>query len=378
MRRALIALFAPAALALAAYAQSPPFQADSSRGARLFGELSCSKCHNANGRGGNVAPDLGRLADRGFTPAALAATMWNHAPAMWSAMSAREIRAGDLNPQAAADLFAYFYSTRFFEKPGDAARGKRIFETRGCAGCHGLTQEIRPGVPPVSRWENLNHPIALAEAMWNHMPRMLAATGAKRVSWPELSAQDLADLLVYLRNLPSTRGNTPLFDVTSGENGAALFRSKGCVGCHESDSVLAIRIKGQTVTELAAEMWDHAPKMIAAGAKPPQFQPGEMRELLSYLWARQFFEDSGDPARGKRVFSAKHCADCHQSSAGAAPKIIGSGQTFTGPSMVAALWHHGPAMLQQMQSRGIPWPRLNMDDMSALIAYLNFPNKEKR
>jgi hypothetical protein len=46
--------------------------------------------------------------------------------------------------------------------------------------------------------------------------------------------------------------------------------------------------------------------------------------------------------------------------------------------MVAALWHHGPAMLQQMQSRGIPWPRLNTDDMSALIAYLNFPNREKR
>ncbi len=172
-----------------------------------------------NGRGGNAAPDLGRLADRGFTPAALAATMWNHAPAMWSAMSAREIRARDLNPQAAADLFAYFYSTRFFEKAGDAARGKRVFADRGCARCHGLTKEIQPGIPPVSRWENLNHPIALAEAMWNHMPRMLAATGAKRVAWPELSAQGLADLLVYLRNLPSTQGNAPFFDITSGEDG---------------------------------------------------------------------------------------------------------------------------------------------------------------
>ena len=34
---------------------------------------------------------------------------------------------GDLNEQAAADLFAYFYSARFFEMPGDAARGKRAF-----------------------------------------------------------------------------------------------------------------------------------------------------------------------------------------------------------------------------------------------------------
>lgn len=378
MNRAPILLAAQAALALTALAQGPPLQADSNRGAQLFGELSCAKCHNVNGRGGNTAPDLGRLADRSFTPAALAATMWNHAPAMWSAMSARGVHAGEVDQKAAADLFAYFYSTRFFEKPGDAARGKRDFADRGCAGCHGLTQEIRPGVPSVSSWENLNHPIALAEAMWNHMPRMLAATGAKRVAWPELSAQDLADLLVYLRNLPSTRGNTPLFDITSGDNGAALFRSKGCVGCHASDSALAIRIKGKTVTELAAEMWNHAPKMLAAGAKPLPFQPGEMRELLSYLWARQFFEDSGDPARGKRVFSAKHCADCHQGSAGAAPKILGSGQTFTSPLMVAALWRHGPAMLQEMQSRGIPWPRLSKDDMSALIAYFNLSSKEKR
>ena len=80
-----------------------------------------------NGRGGASAPDLGRLADRSFTPAALAATMWNHAPAMWSAMGAANVRIPDVDEQAAADLFAYFYSTRFFEKPGDAARGKRCF-----------------------------------------------------------------------------------------------------------------------------------------------------------------------------------------------------------------------------------------------------------
>jgi hypothetical protein len=43
--------------------------------------------------------------------------------------------------------------------------------------------------------------------------------------------------------------------------------------------------------------------------------------------------------------------------------------------MVAALWHHGPAMLQQMRSRGVAWPRFSAGDMSALIAYLNLPNQ---
>jgi mono/diheme cytochrome c family protein len=383
LSRLLIAPLAAAALALTAHAQSTPFQADSNRGARLFGDLSCATCHNVNGRGGNTAPDLGRLSDRSFTPAALAATMWNHAPAMWSAMSARGVHAGDVTEQAAADLFAYFYSMRFFEKRGDAARGKRVFDERGCSKCHGLAQEIQPGIEPVSRWQSLNHPLALSEAMWNHMRPMLAAIGAKRVAWPDLSAQDLSDLLVYLRNLATSRASAPDFQITLGENGRSLFREKGCVTCHVSDTALAGRIRGSTMTEIAAAMWNHGPRMAALDAPPAVFQPGEMRELLSYVWAQQFFEDARDPARGRRVFVAKGCAGCHEnaasrSSSGGAPNLGSVARHFSGPAMTAVLWRHGPAMLERMKASGVKWPRLSTDDMSALIAYLNLPNKEKR
>jgi len=370
--------FAAAALALTAHAQVTPFQADSNRGARLFNDLSCSTCHNVKGQGGNIAPDLGRLADRNFTPAALAATMWNHAPAMWSKMNERGVRTPDVDEQAAADLFAYFYSMRFFERPGDAARGKRVFEARGCSKCHGLTQEVQPGIEPVSRWQSLNHPFALSEAMWNHMRLMLAATGAKRVPWPELSAQDLSDLLVYLRNLPTTSASAPLFEVTMGEAGSTLFRDKGCVTCHGSDKALAGRIHGSTMTEIAAAMWDHGPRMAAVNAPPAVFQPGEMRELLSYVWAQQFFEDARDPARGRRVFVSKGCAGCHENASSGAPNLGGGAKHFSGPVMTAVLWRHGPTMLAHMQASGVKWPRLTAEDMSALIAYLNLPNKGKR
>jgi mono/diheme cytochrome c family protein len=375
--RILILLFAEAALAFTAHAQATPFQADSNRGALLFGDLSCATCHNVNGRGGNTAPDLGRLADRDFTPAALAATMWNHAPTMWSAISARGVHVGDVDEQAAADLFAYFYSMRFFEKPGDAARGKRVFEERGCSKCHGLTQEAQPGIAPVSRWQSLNHPFGLSEAMWNHMRLMLAATGAKRVAWPELSAQDLSDLLVYLRNLPTSSASAPLFEVTTGATGSALFREKGCVTCHGSDTALAGRIHGRTMTEIAAAMWNHGPRMAALDAPPAVFQPGEMRELLSYVWAQQFFEDARDPARGRRVFVSKGCAGCHENAASGAPNLFSGARHFSGPVMTAVLWRHGPAMLERMKATGVKWPRLSAEDMSALIAYLNLSNKGK-
>src|SRR5215831_16726844 len=90
--------------------------ADSARGAQLFETLSCIQCHSINGKGGTIGPDLGRSIDRDFTPATLAAKMWNHAPMMWTAMRARELRPANLTDQNAIDLFAYFYSVRFFEK----------------------------------------------------------------------------------------------------------------------------------------------------------------------------------------------------------------------------------------------------------------------
>jgi len=94
-----------------------------------------------------------------------------------------------------------------------------------------------------------------------------------------------------------------------------------------------------------------------------------MRELLSYLWARQFFEDSGDAGRGKRIFATKHCETCHGDPSTGAPKLTGG--AFSGITMVSALWHHGPRMLEQMKSKGIRWPRFERREMSDLIAYLN-------
>jgi cytochrome c2 len=345
--------------------------ADSDRGAQLFETLACVQCHSINGKGGTRAPDLGRLVDRNFTPAKLAATMWNHAPAMWAAMREGDIRAGDLDEQAAADLFAYFYATRFFEKPGDAGRGKRAFAERGCAGCHGLKNPVRPMVKPVAQWEMLTDSVALAEAMWNHRPGMLEAAGANRLRWPELSAQDLGDILIYLRNLPSPPSKLGVFRIGAGTDGAAVFTSKGCSGCHPSGSALANRLKGQTLTEIAATMWNHAPKMAAAGAKPLKLESGEMRELLSYLWAEEFFEDSGNPAAGGRVFAAKHCATCHKDPSTGVPKLAGTGRSFNCAAMVSALWHHGPRMLDRMKAKSISWPRFERMQMSDLIAFLN-------
>jgi mono/diheme cytochrome c family protein len=350
----------------AAGLEAATIAADSTRGEHLFETLSCVQCHSINGTGGTIAPDLGRRIDRNFTPATLAATMWNHAPTMWAAMGARNIPLGDLNDQAAADLFAYFYSVRFFEKPGDAGRGKSLFESRRCADCHGLTQAKLPAARPVSQWESIGQPIALASAMWNHGATMREEFAKRNLKWPELTSQDLTDLLVYLRNLPELRNTATRVEISAGAEGEALFRSKGCEGCHTGKLTLAGRLKGKTLTDIAAAMWNHQPRMAATSA---QLTIEEMREITSYLWAAQFFEDAGDSAAGRRVFTGKRCAVCHEDAASGAPKL--AGRTFSGVTMVSALWHHGPQMLDQMKAKSIAWPRFEGAQMSNLIAFLN-------
>src|SRR6266542_2353577 len=88
---------------------------DARRGEQLFQSEQCVQCHSVNGKGGTQAPDLARRIDRNFTPAVMASVMWNHGPTMWAGMRKSGIVKSTLSTEAAADLFAYFVSARYFE-----------------------------------------------------------------------------------------------------------------------------------------------------------------------------------------------------------------------------------------------------------------------
>ena len=358
-------------LASAIILRAASFTADSARGGRLFQTLSCIQCHSVNGTGGSSAPDLGRIEDRGFTPALLAATMWNHAPAMWASMRARQIKAGELDLQSARDLMAFFYAARFFEEPGDAGRGKRAFQSRGCAACHGLAGAMNPKAKPVSQWQALANPLALVAAMWNHRAEMLAESGAKGRALPRLDVQDLTDILVYLRNLPETRSREGVFRIEVTPADQTVFQSAGCAKCHQTVEALAQSVQGQTLTGIAVDMWNHAPAMAAAGAPMAPLAPGDMQALVNSFWAAKFFQDAGRPRAGAGVFAAKNCGVCHQNASSGAPQLPIAGREFSGAAMLSVLWKHGPNMLDQMKSKGLAWPRFEGTQMADLIAYLN-------
>ncbi len=345
--------------------------ADARRGAEFFEKQKCNTCHSVSGAGGGAsnskAPDLGIRSDREYTPSSIASRMWNHAPAMWSEMAQSGMKMPSVSEQDAADLFAFFYAARYFEKAGDAGRGKRVFSEKHCSECHALAVDAAKTGPPVSQWQSLRDPIALVQRMWNHLPQMQQAAGKRKLSWPELTNQDLTDVLVYLQTLPEMHYTRAEFNMPVNGNGKAVFDSKGCANCHKGRLSLEQRLTGRTLTGIAADMWNHGPRMKEPGITLTE---DEMRQLLGYLWGNNFFAAHGNAGRGRRVFESKRCGTCHDQ--GVAPKIAGN-PSFSDITLVSALWKHGPQMLSTLRQKNMQWPQFTPAQMSDLVAYLAKP-----
>lgn len=341
---------------------------DSRRGESVFHDRQCILCHSVNGQGGKIAPDLGQAVGRGFSPYHLAGLLWNHAPAMWTVMEQRGVLKPELTAQDAADLFAYFFAAGYFEKPGDTGRGRQVFRQARCSFCHGIDAPQRQGIRPVAQWASLRDPIALSQQMWNHSGQMKKELERNKIPYPRLDAQQLTDLLAYLRSLPQTQGLKAQFAPAEPQTGEKVFAAKGCAACHTGDHALERRTTRYTLNEFAATMWNH-PFRIGSALQPLTYE--EMSELVGYLAALQFFEERGNVEQGRRVYQQKRCVTCHDNPSSGAPPRTGMAGRMTSYEMVAAIWRHGPAMMNLMRQRGVAWPRFSGSEMADLTAYLH-------
>ena len=342
---------------------------DAKAGAEFFRTQLCVNCHSIEGQGAHQAPDLARGFDRNYTPAGIAARMWSHAPAMWDQISARKIRLPRADADQATSLFAYFYSAGYFEKPGDGERGRRIFGDKQCSACHAVAGSGGTTGPAVEQWASLTDPVVLVQRMWNHADQMKTAMAGRGIPWPRFRPQELRDLLAYVDSLPTARQRTLEFSLPSQEGGEALFAKNGCINCHnQGDLPLENRLGDSTLTDVAAALWNHAPQMQEPH---PELTLAHMRQILGYVWTRQFFAIQGDPLRGRQTFAAKKCGACHDDPSSGAPALSTPDQPYSAITMVSVLWQHGPTMLRRMQQKRIDWPEFSQTEMVNLIAYLN-------
>ncbi len=215
--------------------------------------------------------------------------------------------------------------------------------------------------------------------MWNHSERMFETMQESSIPWPELAPQEMVDLLVYLRNLPSARSEMASFQPGEPEQGQALFESS-CESCHSFGGPLQNRVDllgrpgPRTLTGYATYMWNHAPLMRDAGTDPlPRLEDGSMTHLVAYLFARRYFSERGDAEDGRRIYAAKKCGTCHEQAreATGAPDLTQSTERYSPITMTRSLWNHGPAMLRALESRNLEWPVFDGDEMRDLIEFLN-------
>lgn len=366
---------------------------DPVNGALLFEHKGCARCHALDGSPGHIGPDLGpRRPDSPANIAQLVTTMWNHAPAMWQRMQRENLRARPLSEGEVEDLFAYLYLAHYVDENGDALRGRQLFQSKGCIECHSVRGEGGKVGPDVTEFSGIDTPIQWAQTLWNHAPNMEKNFFRVGVPWPRFEKHDMSDLLAYVREISSaTRTEYKLFPADP-KHGASLFNSKGCLQCHAvhgqgghvGPDLGAGHQGATTMVEFAGEMWNHSPQMYremnARGLSRPAFTGQEMADVMAFLNTLRYFEPTGSVSAGRGLFTSRGCARCHGANGeggSLAPALRTGKPHINSIALATALWRHGPEMYRRTQDLGIPWPKLNENDLGDLFAFLNSPRERK-
>lgn len=350
------------------------------KGRDIFVSKGCIGCHSVRRAGGKAGPDLAAaLVNQGIFE--VAAALWSHAPAMAKEMAARGVERPTLSPNEVKDLIAYLLFIGFAGEPGDPTNGRRVFNAKGCAKCHGRTAKPDQPAPPLDPMRRPLTPIGIAQAMWNHGPQIEAELAEMHLERPAFKRGEMADLVAFLIGpkrppLPTDPVSLP-GDPTRGEQ---LFSSKHCAGCHRPDETgrtlgpdLSSGTWYNTSTELAAVMWNHGPGMIEAiksmRLEVPRFEGNELADILAYLYLLKSGERLGDASRGKATFEAKHCSQCH-SEGGLAGDLAKSEALKAPEKLASAMWNHAPQMERAAKASGIEWPELTGPELRDLVAFL--------
>lgn len=366
---------------------------DPHAGAHAFREKGCGHCHAVNGVGAKLAPDLGFQRSGRATLNELVTEMWNHAPKMWRQMEAKKLAYPRFGTREMADLFAYLYTARYADEPGNVTRGMLLFSQKGCVRCHAIDGEGGKLGPDLKELGPVVTPIFWAQAMWNHAPAMQTYMRQLEMGWPHFKGEEMNDLLAYIRLRRA--GPHREFDVLPADprRGWALFRKKACIACHAvrgeggtgAPDLGAGRPLPPTLTQVAAMMWNHSPEMWAAmqakGIERPSFEGQEMADLIAFLYSVRYFELAGSPLVGQELFTERACGRCHgvEGQGGEfGPRLRGQRRLLTSVTLAEALWAHGPRMYKRAQELGLGWPILKESDLGHLLAFLNSPPEESR
>jgi mono/diheme cytochrome c family protein len=357
------------------------------RGAELFyGDKQCGICHSVNGAGGRIAPDLTGTQPQVPAMGWLVAAVWNHGPGMWRQIHKSGQPFPQLDPQDMADLLAFLYQTSSIDRPGNASAGQKVFKDKGCSQCHSIGEGGNKG-PDLSVVAQGGDADAWSRAMLNHAASMVGPITSSLGAWPQFSGTEMNDLIAYATTSAPQKANQSRPAAGNAERGWVVFQSR-CMQCH------AVRGHGGAIgpelgpdhylplspARFASLMWNHAPAMFTAGTAnglpPTPLQGADMVDLVAFLASLRYYEPTGSPLIGEKVFALRGCAVCHGDKAQGtklAPSLKTRAEAYTTASFTAALWRHGPEMLKHSEQNDVPWPMLQPADIGELVSFLNAP-----
>jgi cytochrome c2 len=357
-------------------------------GRHAFQKNGCGHCHPVNGAGTGEASDLGFRRTEKNTLNQLVVEMWNHAPEMWKKMRDERISYPSFSPREMADVFAYLYTARYLDEPGDAARGRRLFSEMGCLECHAVYGDGGRVGPKVEEWPAVLTPIFWAQAMWNHAPLMESSIEDKNMDWPRFRGSEMNDLLSFVRQARGGPQQEFALLPANPREGWRVFKEKACIDCHAvggeggdiGPDLTSGDVLASSLAQVAGQMWNHSPEMWKAmkekGIARPAFEGQEMADLIAFLYSVRYFELAGSPVIGKQVFEDRQCGRCHGADAAGdeyGPRLRGRGKLFTPVTMARSLWSHGPKIYERAQELRMEWPKLKEEDLGHVLAFLNSP-----
>ena len=373
-------------VATAAQAQTIPKLPDNPlRGRLLFESRRCNHCHGLAGVEAGTGPGLGE-GRFGGSFLDLGAAMWNHVPGMSVRFEGSDLTWPHLSEDEVLELAAFLYVIEYLGRPGDAAAGRQLFDSRGCSTCHAVAGVGGRTGPDLARLKRFASPLMVAQAIWNHGPQMLDSIRARNAAPPVFREGDLADLSAFVRqSANATVQERVLIAPGNANDGKRIFSAKGCATCHpvqgrggQGGPDLAGSDLHRSADGIAGIMWNHALRMRESmrqkGVDWPQLTPEEFANLVAYLYFLPFVDVAGDPRRGAEVFAGRSCADCHVATGGRShpgPDLAQSQAMRSPAALVAAMWNHAPVMKEAIVSEGRPWPELTGRELRDLLAYLS-------
>jgi cytochrome c2 len=175
------------------------------------------------------------------------------------------------------------------QTPRDGDRGRAVFELSGCARCHAPRAEKQGIGPPREAIRGPQGAFHVAGRLWNHAPGMYAVFAKEGLRWPEMTREQMTELMAYLRAEPARDTTADLLQ------GQTVLVRKGCLKCHRlrneggtvAKELTEYRGRYESPVTWATAIWNHAPRMAEHAARLgvlyPRFVGDEMANLVAFL-----------------------------------------------------------------------------------------------